>query len=177
MSTDDEARPAARLTVLAGPSGSGRESVVELVRARSPSVWLPVPATTRPRRESEIDGVDRVFLAPAEFDRRLVAGELLEWSRIGSYRRGTPYPPLRARLDAGQPVLLPLDLPGAPLVRARLPDSRLVLLSPPGCRPDAQVAAAFEHTLTHDLTERVVEELVGLLGSSYPDPTWSRVRG
>ncbi|MET7668517.1 guanylate kinase [Micromonospora luteifusca] len=177
MSTDDEARPAARLTVLAGPSGSGRESVVELVRARSPSVWIPVPATTRPRRETEIDGDDRVFLAPAEFDRRLAVGELLEWSRIGRYHRGTLYPPLRARLDAGQPVLLPLDLPGAPLVRARLPDSRLVLLSPPGYEPDVTVAAAFEHTLTHDLTERVVNELVGLLGSSYPDPAWSRVRG
>ncbi|MBM0278168.1 nucleoside/nucleotide kinase family protein [Micromonospora tarensis] len=177
MSTDGEARPAARLTVLAGPSGSGRESVVELVRARSPSVWIPVAATTRPRRESEIDGVDRVFLAPAEFDRRLVDGELLEWSRIGSYRRGTPYPPLRARLDAGQPVLLPLDLPGAPLVRARLPDARLVLLSPPGYAPDVRVAALFEHALSHDHTERVVDELVGLLGSSYPDPAWSRMRG
>lgn len=136
-----------------------------------------MPAITRPRRESEIDGVDRVFLAPAEFDRRLAAGELLEWSRIGSYRRGTPYPPLRARLTAGQPVLLPLDLRGARLVRARLPDCRLVLLSPPGYQPDASVAAAVERTLTHDLTERVVDELVGLLGSSYPDPAWSRVRG
>ncbi|MFG2051743.1 guanylate kinase [Micromonospora sp. NPDC048935] len=175
MSTDDEARPAARLTVLAGPSGSGRESVVELVRARFPSVWIPVPATTRPRRESEIDGADRVFLAPAEFDRRLAGGELLEWSRIGGYRRGTPYPPLRARLDAGQPVLLPLDLRGAALVGARLPGARLVLLSPPGYEPDTTVAAAAEHTLTHDRTERVVDELVGLLGSSYPDPAWSRV--
>lgn len=136
-----------------------------------------MPATTRPRREAEIDGDDRVFLAPAEFDRRLAAGELLEWSRIGAYRRGTPYPPLRARLDAGQPVLLPLDLPGAAVVRARRPDARLVLLGPPGYEPDPTVAAAFTHTLTHDRTERVVDELVGLLGSSYPDPAWSRVRG
>ncbi|PWR12727.1 guanylate kinase [Micromonospora acroterricola] len=177
MSTDDEARPAARLTVLAGPSGSGRESVVELVRARSPSVWIPVPATTRPRREREVDGEDRVFLAPAEFDRRLAAGELLEWSRAGPYRRGTPYPPLRTRLDAGRPVLLPLDVSGAQAVRARLPDARLVLLIPPGRRPDAAVAATFEHTLTHDRADRVADELVGLLGSSYPDPAWSRVRG
>lgn len=136
-----------------------------------------MPATTRPRRESEIDGDDRVFLAPAEFDRRLAAGELLEWSRIGSYRRGTPYPPLRARLDAGQPVLLSLDLPGASLVRARLPDARLVLLSPPGYEPDPTLTVAFAHTLTHDRTERVVDELVGLLGSSYPAPARSRVRG
>ncbi|MFG3554745.1 guanylate kinase [Micromonospora sp. NPDC047557] len=177
MSTDDEARPAARLTVLAGPSGSGRESVVELVRARFPSVWIPVPATTRPRREPETDGEQRVFLAPAEFERRVATGDLLEWSRIGAYHRGTLDPPLRARLDAGQPVLLPLDVAGARLVRARVPAARLVLLIPPGHRPDAAVAAAFAHTLTHDHTDRVADELVGLLGSSYPDPAWSRVRG
>ncbi|MFG1882982.1 guanylate kinase [Micromonospora sp. NPDC049102] len=177
MSTDDEARPAARLTVLAGPSGSGRESVVEFVRARFPSVWVPVPATTRPRREPEVDGEQRVFLAPAEFERRMAAGELLEWSRIGAYRRGTLHPPLRARLDAGQQVLLALDVTGARLVRVRLPDARLVLLIPPGRRPDAAVATAFAHTLTHDSTDRVADELVGLLGSTHPDPAWSRVRG
>ncbi len=140
-------------------------------------MWTPIPATTRPRRDAEVDGVDRVFLAPAEFDRQVAAGELLEWSWIGPHRRGTPYLPLRARLDSGQPALLPLDLPGARLVRARLPDTRLVLLSPPGHRPDPALAAVVDHILTHDRTDRVVEELVGLLGSSYPDPAWSRVRG
>lgn len=118
-----------------------------------------------------------MFLAPAEFERRVAAGELLEWSRIGEYRRGTLHPPLRARLDAGQQVLLPLDVTGARLVRVRLPDARLVLLIPPGRRPDAAVATAFAHTLTHDCTDRVADELVGLLGSTHPDPAWSRVRG
>jgi guanylate kinase len=124
-----------------------------------------------------VDGEQRVFLTPAEFERRLAAGELLEWSRIGAYHRGTLHPPLRARLRAGQQVLLPLDVTGARLVRARLPDARLVLLVPPGCRPDAAVAAVFADTLTHDRTDRVVDELVGLLGSTHPDPAWSRPRG
>ncbi|MEV5693277.1 guanylate kinase [Micromonospora globbae] len=177
MSTAGEARPAARLTVLAGPSGAGRESVVELVRARSPAVWRPVPATTRPRRDGEVDGVDRVFLTPTAFDRLIAAGGLLEWSRAGPHRRGTPYDPLRARLAAGQPALLPLDIPGALAVRERLTDARLVLLRPPNHRPDPAVAAAFELVLTHDLTDRVADELVGLLGSSYPTPAGPRVRG
>ncbi|PZF99246.1 guanylate kinase [Micromonospora deserti] len=177
MSTDGEARPAARLTVLAGLSGSGRESVVELVRARSPSVWTPVPVTTRPRRHHEVDGVDRLFLPPGEFDRLVAAGELLEWSRIGPYRRGIPYAPLRARLAAGQPALLPLDLAGALLVRAALPDARLVLLHPPGLIPEPATLAAFELTVAHDLTERVVDRLVGLFGSSFLAPARPRVRG
>lgn len=124
-----------------------------------------------------MDGEQRLFLAPADFERRVAAGELLEWSRIGAYRRGTLHPPLRARLDTGQQVLLPLDVTGARLVGERLPDARLVLLIPPGRWPDATVGAAFAHTLTHDRTDRVADELVGLLGSTYPDPAWSRLRG
>jgi guanylate kinase len=140
-------------------------------------VWRPVPATTRPRRDGEVDGVDRVFLTPTAFDRLIAAGGLLEWSRAGPHRRGTPYDPLRARLAAGQPALLPLDIPGALAVRERLTDARLVLLRPPNHRPDPAVAAAFELVLTHDLTDRVADELVGLLGSSYPTPAGPRVRG
>ncbi|GIJ79710.1 hypothetical protein Xph01_41420 [Micromonospora phaseoli] len=174
---DDEARPAARLTVLAGPSGAGRESVVELIRARSPSVWTPVAVTTRPRRRSELDGVHRHFLTPAEFDRRLAAGELLEWSRLGAYRRGTESGPLRGRLAAGQPVLLPLDLDGALLVRAEWPQARLVLLHPPGRLPAPAVVAAFDHCVAHDRTERVVDELVGFTGSSFLAPARPRPRG
>ncbi|MER7167785.1 guanylate kinase [Micromonospora sp. NPDC000207] len=173
MSTDGEARPAARLTVLAGPSGSGRESVVELVRARSPSVWVPVPVTTRPRRGCETDGIDRVFVDPAGFDQLAEDGQLLEWARIGPYRRGTSGEPIRSRLQAGLPVLLPLDLTGALQVRAALPQARLVLLQPPGYRPDPAVAAAVDHAVLHDRTDRVVAELVGLLGycvpSSFPE--------
>ncbi|SCG73954.1 nucleoside/nucleotide kinase family protein [Micromonospora coxensis] len=177
MSTDDETRPAARLTVLTGPSGAGRDGVVELVRARSPSVWVPVPVTTRPCRPGEADGVDRLFVTPAEFDRMVAAGELLEWFRLGPHLRGTPREPLRARLAQGWPVLLPLDLPGALAVREALPDVRLVLLTPPGRGPDPALAAAVGHTVVHDRTERAVGELVGLLGSSCPAPARPRLRG
>ncbi|MFJ6197604.1 guanylate kinase [Micromonospora sp. NPDC092111] len=177
MSTDDEARPAARLTVLTGPSGAGRGGVVELFRARSPFVWVPVPVTTRPRRPDESDGVDRLFREPVEFDRMIAAGELLEWSRAGPYRRGTPRGPLRERLARGQHVLLPLDLPGALSVRAALPEVHLVLLLPPGHRPVPAVAAAAGHTVRHDHTERAVTELVGLLGSSYLAPARPCSRG
>jgi guanylate kinase len=177
VSTDDETRPAARLTVLAGPSGAGTDSVAELCRARFPSVWTPVTATTRARRHGEVDGVHRAFLDAAEFDRLVSAGQLLEWARIGPYRRGTPTKPIRDRLAAGQPVLLPLDLSGALAVRAAWPQTRLVLLAPPGWRPEPALAAAADHVVTHDLTRRAVDELVGLFGSSFLAPTQPRPSG
>jgi guanylate kinase len=177
VSTDDEARPAARLTVLTGPSGAGVGSAVELFRARSSSVWTPVPATTRPRRAGERDGVDRIFLSPARFDRLIAAGQLLEWARVGPHLRGTPAGPVADRLAAGTPVLLPLDLPGALEVRARCPEARVVLLAPPGWRPDPAVAAVTAHVVAHDHTERAAEELVGLLGSSFLAPAQPRPHG
>ncbi|MGC4807355.1 guanylate kinase [Micromonospora sp. DT233] len=177
MSTDDETRPAARLTVLTGPSGAGVGSVVELFRARCPSVWLAIPATTRPRRGGEVDGVDRIFVDPARFDRLVAAGGLLEWARAGPYSRGVPAGPVEQRLAAGRPVLLPLDPRGALALRAARPQLRLVLLVPPGRRPEPAVAAVAAHVVTHDRTERAVDELVGLLGSSFLAPSQPPPRG
>ena len=97
MSNDDEARPAARLTVLSGPSGVGKDSVIELIRARSPEVWLSVSATTRPMRDYEIDGVHYHFVDRAEFQRLIEAGELLEWAEFAGNLYGTPRAEVMAR--------------------------------------------------------------------------------
>ena len=68
MTTDDATRPVqARLTVLSGPSGVGKDSVIELIRARAPWVWLSVSVTTRKIRPNEIDGVHYHFVDRAEF--------------------------------------------------------------------------------------------------------------
>ena len=69
------ARPAARLTVLVGPSGAGTQSVIGLIRARSPLLWLPVRVTTRTPRGQERDGEHYHFMDPEEFDRRIAAGD------------------------------------------------------------------------------------------------------
>ncbi|MBO4205603.1 guanylate kinase [Micromonospora echinofusca] len=173
MSLDDGARPAARLTVLTGPSGSGRGGVVALVRARFPSVWLPVPATTRPRRPGEPADA-RVFVSRPVFERMVGAGELVEWGAYGDHLYGTPWAPIAGRLRAGQPVLLCLDAEGAAQVRARAPHARVVRLGPrpdtaPGPEPDTDVV------LASDLPERAVADLVGLLGSSFLTPAQPRV--
>lgn len=136
-----------------------------------------MPVTTRPRRDGEVAGVDRVFLDPTEFDRLLAAGDLLEWSQIGRYRRGTPGQPLRSRLAAGAPALLPMDLAGALRLRVVLPTARLVLLHPPGSVTDPVTEPHFAHTIVHGRTAQVVDELVGLFGSSFIAPARPRVRG
>jgi guanylate kinase len=187
---DSDTRPAARLTVLSGPSGVGKDSVIELIRARSPWVWLSVSVTTRPKRHNETDGVHYHFVNRAEFERMIRTGQLLEWAEFAGNLYGTPRAPVEARLREGEPVLLKIDLQGARQVRRAMPDAQLVFLAPPSWAelerrligrgtddPETirrrlahaleELAAEpeFDVTVVNDSVVHAADELVGLLGS------------
>ena len=123
--------PPARLTVLSGPSGVGKGTVVAEVRRRHPAVWVSVSVTTRRPRPGEIDGVDYSFVTDEEFDRLIAEDGLLEWAEYAGNRYGPPAAPVRERLAAGAPALLEIELQGARQVRARDDDAQLVFLAPP----------------------------------------------
>jgi guanylate kinase len=120
-----------RLTVLSGPSGVGKGTLVAVVRRRHPEVWLSVSVTTRRPRPGEVDGVHYSFIDDAEFARMATAGELLEHDAHMGASYGTPRAPVERQLAAGVPVLLEIDLHGARQVRARMPEAQLVFLAPP----------------------------------------------
>jgi guanylate kinase len=189
VSNDDDARPAARLTVLSGPSGVGKDSVIELIRARSHWVWLSVSVTTRPKRDYETDGMHYRFVDKAEFERMVEDGELLEWAEFAGNLYGTPRAPVEEKLRRGIPALLKIDLHGARQVRRAMPDALLVFLAPPSVEElhrrlrgrgtedpetirlrlehaDEELAAEpeFDVTIVNDSVERAADELVGLLG-------------
>jgi guanylate kinase len=166
---DDEARSAARLTVLAGPSGVGKDSVVDVIRARSPWVWVSISVTTRPMRDHEVDGVNYFFVGRAEFERMIAGGELLEWAEFAGNLYGTPRAAVQTHLRAGRPVLLKIDLQGARQVRAAVPDAQLVFLARPGAH-ELPVEREFDVTVVNDRVERAADELVGLLGCSFLTP-------
>jgi guanylate kinase len=128
----DAARVSARrLTVLSGPSGVGKSSVVDHIRRCHPQVWISVSATTRDPRPGETDGVEYRFVDDAEFDRMISAAEFLEHASFAGHRYGTPKAPVLEHLAAGVPTLLEIDLQGARQVHAAMPEARLVFLAPP----------------------------------------------
>ncbi|WP_328909037.1 guanylate kinase [Streptomyces sp. NBC_00234] len=120
-----------RLTVLSGPSGVGKSTVVAHMRKVHPEVWLSVSATTRKPRPGERNGVHYFFVDNEEFDKLIANGELLEWAEFAGNRYGTPRRAVLDRLEAGEPVLLEIDLQGARLVRESMSDAQLVFLAPP----------------------------------------------
>ncbi len=121
----------ARLTVLSGPSGVGKGSVIAEVRRRHPGVWLSLSVTTRERRPDEAEGVHYHFVDQTEFDRMVASGELLEHASYAGSSYGTPLAPVLQRLAAGVPALLEIELQGARQVRAAMPGAQLVFLAPP----------------------------------------------
>ncbi|GFE08696.1 guanylate kinase [Streptomyces caniferus] len=120
-----------RLTVLSGPSGVGKSTVVAHMRKVHPEVWLSVSATTRKPRPGERHGVQYFFVDDGEFDKLIANGELLEWAEFAGNRYGTPRKAVLDRLESGEPVLLEIDLQGARQVRESMAEANLVFLAPP----------------------------------------------
>lgn len=127
----DRAGRGARLTVLSGPSGVGKSTVVARIREAYPQIWLSVSVTTRPPRPGEVDGREYHFVCDEKFARLVADGELLEWARYSGYRYGTPRAPVESRLAAGVSPLLEIDVQGARQVRRAMPEALLVFLAPP----------------------------------------------
>jgi guanylate kinase len=129
--TADPSGRTGRLTVLSGPSGVGKGSVIDVVRRRHPDVWLSVSVTTRAPRPGEVDGVQYHFVPADEFARMVAGGELLEHAVYAGSAYGTPRRPVEEKLAAGVPALLEIELQGARQVRAAMPEAQLVFLAPP----------------------------------------------
>jgi guanylate kinase len=101
------------------------------LRELDPDIWYSISATTRPQRPGETDGVSYFFVTAAEFAAMLDRGELLEHATYAGNHYGTPRAAVEAKLAAGVPVLLEIELVGARQVRALDPRARLVFLAPP----------------------------------------------
>ncbi|MBQ0926540.1 guanylate kinase [Saccharopolyspora endophytica] len=120
-----------RLTVVSGPSGVGKSSVLSEVRRQVPEVYFSVSATTRAPRPGEVDGVHYHFVSVAEFERMIADGEMLEHARYAGNFYGTPRKPVQEAIAAGKPAVLEIELQGARQVRKAWPDAQLVMLLPP----------------------------------------------
>jgi guanylate kinase len=120
-----------KLVIVSGPSGAGKGTLVSAVRGRVPAVWVSVSATTRSPRPGEVEGEAYYFLPPADFERRVAAGEFLEHAEVHGNRYGTLRSTVDAALDQGRIVVLEIDPQGARQVREKLPDAVLVFILAP----------------------------------------------
>lgn len=120
-----------QLTVITGPSGVGKGTLVAALRRRHPQIWLSVSATTRAPRSGEQDGEHYFFMSREQFEQQVAAAGLLEWAEFAGNLYGTPRAPVSEHLAQGQPVLLEIELEGARQVRRSFPQGFQVFIEPP----------------------------------------------
>jgi len=174
--------------VVTGPSGAGKGTMVKALLASVPSLRLAVSATTRSRRVGERDGVHYWFLSESEFDRRLAAGDFLEYHVFPwGQRSGT----LRSELDRidadGGVPLLELELNGAAAVKEQVPGAVTIFVDAPIdelerrlreratesageieerialAREQKQLAERFDYVVENDDRERAAGECVAIV--------------
>ncbi len=118
------------VVVISGPSGVGKTTITHDLIERLDAVFS-VSATTRPKTDADVEGEDYYFLNVAEFEGRIEAGEFLEYAQVFDHYYGTPRSPVVAARDAGQLVILEIDVQGALQIRETLPDAFMIFILPP----------------------------------------------
>lgn len=121
--------PSPLLMVISGPSGVGKDTVVDGLKERNLPFHFVITATSRPPRENEVDGEDYFFYSKEKFEEMIEEGEFLEYAWVYSAYKGVPKSQVREALDSGEDVVMRLDVQGAETVRDLCPDAILVFLT------------------------------------------------
>ena len=117
--------------VLSGPSGVGKDTVLDRMKRSGSSMYFAVTATTRPQRTQEVDGVDYRFVSRDRFRMMIDGGELLEWAEVYGNFYGVPKNQVREALQEGRDVVIKVDVQGAETIKRLVPQALLIFVCPP----------------------------------------------
>lgn len=119
------------LILFSGPSGVGKDTVLDVVLNKNKDLQKSISLTTRDIRENETDGKDYYFITTPEFEKMISDGEVLEYAQYGSNLYGTPKAPVDKWLSEGKNVILKIEVQGAENIKKLYPDSVGIFLLPP----------------------------------------------
>jgi guanylate kinase len=179
-------RRSGKLLVVSGPSGVGKSTITNRLRADN-RFWISVSVTTRQIRTNEVGGVDYHFVSDERFNEMIESKEFLEWADFAGAKYGTPKQPVDEALADGKNVILEIELNGARQVRKNSKDAILIFIEPPSwqeletrlinrgteskqstqarldrAKEELSAASEFDHIVINHQVEESVAELVSL---------------
>lgn len=125
----DLPHPKPLLIIISGPSGVGKDTVLQRMKERGLPFHFVVTATTRPKRPNEVHGRDYIFVSKDEFAGMIEADELIEYAIVYNDYKGIPKQQVREALSSGKDVVLRIDVQGAETIRKLASDALLIFLT------------------------------------------------
>lgn len=176
------------LVVLTGPSGAGKDSVLNVLKQRKLPYHFTVTATTRAPRPGESHEVDYYFVSKTEFAGMVAGNELLEHAIVYGQEKGVPKEPIRRALASGQDVIMRTDIQGARYIKSIVPGALTIFVAPPSFEElerrlrdraadsaeqmntrlqvvadETAAAPEFDHTVVNDDLNRCADEVEQIL--------------
>ena len=179
-------RQSGKLLVVSGPSGVGKSTITNRLRADE-RFWISVSVTTRLIRTGEVDGIDYIFVGEDKFNQMIKDNDFLEWADFAGSKYGTPKKAVEEALQDGKNVILEIELNGARQVRKNSKNAILIFIEPPSweeltarlinrgteseqstqarldrAKEELSAAAEFDYVVINHQVEQSVAELVSL---------------
>ena len=184
-----------RLFIVSGPSGVGKSTVLKALLERRENARFSISATTRPIREGETDGVHYHFISAETFRKWIAEDDFLEYAEYVGNFYGTPKKFVEAALDAGQDIILDIEIQGAMQVEQRMPDAVKIFIGPPSweelerrltsrgtntpediqkrlvrAKVEVQTAHTYDYFVINDTIENAVRELDAIMTAEHCKP-------
>jgi len=120
-----------KLFVITAPSGTGKTTIIDIIRKKVEEIGYSISHTTRPPRRGEVNGVHFCFVAREDFEKMIEAHEFVEWAIVYDHLYGTPVSSVDSTLSSGKDLLLDLDIQGAQEIKKQFPEATLIFILPP----------------------------------------------
>ena len=119
------------LIIVSGPSGVGKDAILNRLKDKNLPYAFITTATTRKRRNTEKPDVDYRFITVEEFQRLIENNGLLEWAQVYGNYYGVPKQPVKESLLQGKDTIIKVDIQGAATIKKKLPEAVFIFISPP----------------------------------------------
>ena len=178
------------LYVFTGPSGAGKGTLLNLLRAQDDRLYYSISATTRAPRAGETNGVQYYFLTREQFERKIAQNAFLEHACYVDNYYGTLEAPVEQKLDEGYDVILEIEVQGAMQVHEKRPDAVMVFIAPPSfeeltarlrgrgtededkvqkrlatAREELSQKDSFDYVIINDKIDRALDEIRSILSA------------